>query len=60
MLPAGYVYTLDSPQPVEVAMNDISKDHIHGYASAPKYSQSELTSTSNADSGAAPSSIQGR
>ena len=50
-------YTPDSPQPVEVVINDISKDHIHGYASAPKYSQSELTS--NADTNATPSSIQG-
>jgi len=39
-------YTPDSPQPVLVVINDISKDHIHGYASAPKYSQSELTSMS--------------
>lgn len=29
--------TPDSPQPVEVVINDIGKDHIHGYASAPKY-----------------------
>ena len=39
--------TPDSPQPVEVVINDISKDHIHGYVSAPKYRQSELASTSN-------------
>jgi hypothetical protein len=36
-------YEPDSPQPVEVVINDISKDHIHGYVSAPKYRQSELT-----------------
>jgi hypothetical protein len=52
-------YTPDSPQPVEVVINDISKDHIHGYASAPKYSQSELTSMSNTDANATPSSVQG-
>jgi hypothetical protein len=52
-------YTPDSPQPVEVVINDISKDHIHGYASAPKYRQSELTSMSNAGTNATPSSIQG-
>jgi hypothetical protein len=46
-------YTPDSPQPVEVVINDIGKDHIHGYVSAPKYRQSELASMSNAaDSGA--------
>ena len=47
-------YTPDSPQPVEVVINDISKDHIHGYASASKYSQSELTSMSNAGGNARP------
>lgn len=35
-------YTPDSPQPVEVVINNISKDHVHGYVSAPKYRQSEL------------------
>ncbi len=39
--------TPDSPQPVEVVINDISKDHIHGYVSAPKYRKSELASMSN-------------
>ncbi|HEY2857067.1 MAG TPA: hypothetical protein VGJ21_01460, partial [Terracidiphilus sp.] len=39
-------YTPDSPQPVEVVINDISKDHIRGYISAPKYRQSELASMS--------------
>ena len=41
-------YTPDSPQPVEVVINEVSKDHIHGYVSAPKYRQSELVSMSNA------------
>ena len=41
-------YTPDSPQPVEVVINDIGKDHIHGYVSAPKYRKSELASMSNA------------
>lgn len=40
-------YTPDSQQPVEVVINDISKDHIHGYISAPKYRQSELASASS-------------
>jgi hypothetical protein len=39
--------TPDSPQPVEVVINNISKDHIHGYVSASKYRQSELASMSN-------------
>jgi hypothetical protein len=43
-------YEPDSPQPVEVVINDVTKDHIHGYVSASKYRQSELAS--NATSGA--------
>src|SRR5271166_2090176 len=39
--------TPDSPQPVEIVINSISKDHIHGYVSAPRYRQSELASMSN-------------
>jgi hypothetical protein len=39
--------TPDSPQPVEVVINNISKDHIHGYVSASKYRQSELATMSN-------------
>jgi hypothetical protein len=41
-------YTPDSQQPVEVVINDISKNHIHGYVSAPKYGQSELASMATA------------
>jgi hypothetical protein len=40
-------YKPDSPQPVEVVLNNVSKDHIHGYVSAPKYRQSELASVSS-------------
>ena len=39
--------TPDSPQPVEVVINNIGKDHIHGYVAAPKYRQSELASMSS-------------
>ena len=37
-------YTLDSKQPVELVINNISKDHIHGYVSSAKYRQPELVS----------------
>jgi hypothetical protein len=40
-------YEPDSMRPVEVVINDISKNHIHGYVSAPKYRRSELASTSD-------------
>ena len=43
-------YTPDSPQPVELVINDISKNHIHGYVSVSKYSKSELAAMSNASS----------
>jgi hypothetical protein len=52
-------YTPDSPQPVEVVINDISKDHIHGYVSASKYRQSELASMSTATADATQSPNQG-
>jgi len=42
-------HTPDSPQPVRLVINSISKDHIHGYVSKPGYSQSELASMSNAN-----------
>jgi hypothetical protein len=51
--------TPDSPQPVEVVINDIGKDHIHGYVSAPKYRQSELASMSNTAENAAENPSQG-
>ena len=38
-------YAADSEAPVEIVINQISKDHIHGYVSAPKYRRSELASS---------------
>jgi hypothetical protein len=35
-------YQADSTQPTEIVINDISKNHIHGYVSAPKYRKSEV------------------
>jgi hypothetical protein len=43
-------YMPDSGQPVELVINSVTKDHIHGYVSAPKYRQSELASMKNANS----------
>lgn len=40
-------YRPDSSQSVEVVINNISKDHIHGYVRAPEYRQSELASRSS-------------
>src|SRR6185437_2311510 len=33
----------DDPQPLEIVVNKIDKNHIHGYVSASKYSQAQLT-----------------
>ena len=40
-------YTPETQQPAEVVINSITKDHIHGYVSAPRYRQSELASMSS-------------
>ncbi len=49
-------YEPDSMRPVEVVINDISKNHIHGYVSAPKYKKSDLAAAS--DSNASPSTAR--
>jgi hypothetical protein len=43
-------YAGDNGRPLELVINSITKDHIHGYVSAPKYSQSELASSPDAGS----------
>ena len=35
----------DLPQPIQVVVNQVNKDHIHGYVSAPKYRESELAAS---------------
>ena len=35
----------DGDQPIQLVINKITKDHIHGYVSAPKYKPSELNAT---------------
>ncbi len=44
------IHTDSGVQPVQIVVNHISKDVVHGYVSAPKYTQSELT-PGNAPSG---------
>jgi hypothetical protein len=41
----------DQAEPVQVVVNKIDKDHIHGYVSTPKYTESELTSSAAQPSG---------
>lgn len=41
-------YTSGEGRPVELVINSIRKNHIHGYISAPRYSPSELAADSSA------------
>jgi hypothetical protein len=43
----------DTEQPIQIVINDITKDHIHGYISAPKYRKSELASMSDSSANVA-------
>src|SRR5690349_13939486 len=40
-----WIHTENESQPVQIVVNRIEKDHIHGYISAPKYKPSELATT---------------
>jgi len=40
-----WISSADSPQPLEIVVNKITKNHIHGYISAPKYSKSQLAAS---------------
>ncbi len=51
-------YPPDSGQPAELVINSITKDHIHGYVSAPRYRQSELASMFNANMNSTASNTQ--
>ena len=51
LLQPAMFYAADSEQPIEVVINKVTKNHIHGYVSAPKYRRSELTASSQSDGG---------
>jgi hypothetical protein len=40
-------YSADRKLPVELVINSISKNHVHGYVSEPKYKAGELEATAN-------------
>lgn len=46
-------YSADSKMPVELVINNISKNHIHGYVSEPKYKGSELEAVANSSAASA-------
>lgn len=51
-----WLHQSDMPQPVQVIVNKIDKDRIHGYVSAPKYRESELASNATAQLTTSPGS----
>ncbi|HLJ86819.1 MAG TPA: hypothetical protein VKZ53_08340 [Candidatus Angelobacter sp.] len=56
-------YPSEERQPVELVINDIGKNHIHGYISAAKYRSSELSAGNNSgqnNSGDAPADTKVR
>lgn len=54
-----WLHDADAPEPVQVVVNKIDKDHIHGYISAPKYRESELATNASAQLSANPGSATG-
>ncbi|HVZ16338.1 MAG TPA: hypothetical protein VG897_04425 [Terriglobales bacterium] len=44
-------YASDDGRPVELVINSVSKDHIHGYVATPKYSKTELAAMSGTSTG---------
>jgi hypothetical protein len=60
-------YPADEKVPVEIVINAVSKNHIHGYVSAPKYRGADLEALANsgannadASSGSAPANPDGK
>ncbi len=45
-----WISSSDEPQPLEIVVNKISKNHIHGYISAPKFTNAELNATGDSAS----------
>jgi hypothetical protein len=42
-----WIHRADDPQPIQVVINKIDRDHVHGYVSAPKYRLSQLASSNS-------------
>jgi hypothetical protein len=40
-----WIYDTNDPQPVQVVVNKIDRERVHGYVSAPKYSQADLAAS---------------
>jgi hypothetical protein len=46
-----WIHRVDDTQPVQIVINRIDKNTVHGYVSEPKYRQSELGATSTPGEG---------
>jgi hypothetical protein len=51
-----WIHRADDPQPVQIVVNKIGKDSIHGYVGAPKYRNSELSAATVKNVPASPDS----
>ena len=40
-----WIHETDYPQPLQLVVNRIQKNHVHGYVSAPKYREAELAAS---------------
>ena len=45
-----WIHESDLPQPIQLVVNHISKNPVHGYISAPKYRESQLSSSTDSSS----------
>jgi len=45
-----WIHRADDPQPLQIVVMKIDKNHVHGYVSAPKFTRSELASNNTTPS----------
>ena len=53
-----WIHRADDPQPVQIVVMKIDKDHVHGYVSAAKFTRSELASNTTSSAPMIPSSAE--
>ena len=53
-----WIHDENESQPVQIVVNKIDKDHVHGYISAPKYKPSDLATTSTGSASMTPVSAK--
>ncbi|MGB2592793.1 MAG: hypothetical protein WBG02_03070 [Candidatus Acidiferrum sp.] len=53
-----WIHDENENQPVQIVVNKIDKDHVHGYISAPKYKPSDLATTTTGSASMTPVSAK--